>query len=200
MNHSKASLLLHPQRLRIMQCFLGNRQLTVQQIAERMPDIPQATLYRQLNQLVKGGLIFVVQQNQKRGTIEKVYAAAEQAGSVSEQDLENVDRDELLRHFILFVTMLIDDFESYLSRKEPLQLLQDGVGFRQASLYLTDEEFQQFAAKLSAVFQEVLMNEPAPGRRRRMVSTIFMPGLQERSNQPTQDGGEQNEQIPRTRS
>lgn len=182
MNSSKASLLLHPQRLRIMQCFVGNRQLTVQQIGERMPDIPQATLYRQLNQLVKGGLIVVIKQNQKRGTVEKVYAAAEHGTSISEQDLENVDRDELLRHFIMFVTMLIDDFENYLSRKEPLRLLQDGVGFRQASLYLTDEEYDQFLAKLRDVFQEVLANEPTSGRRRRTVSTIFMPGSQTESN------------------
>ncbi|NNJ11357.1 helix-turn-helix domain-containing protein [Chloroflexales bacterium ZM16-3] len=51
MSTSPADLLLHPIRLRIIVA-LTVQQLTVQQLAGVLPDVPQATLYRQIHKLV----------------------------------------------------------------------------------------------------------------------------------------------------
>jgi len=39
-------LLLHPVRLRILQAFLGDRALTTTELRAERPDVPAASLYR----------------------------------------------------------------------------------------------------------------------------------------------------------
>ena len=74
MNQSKMKLILHPVRMKIIQSLLNGKNLTVQQLSQRAKDVPQATLYRHLNKLLEADFIQVVQENQIRGTVEKVYA------------------------------------------------------------------------------------------------------------------------------
>ena len=50
-----ADLLLHPHRLRIVQAFLGRDRLTTADLRALLPDIPTATLYRQITTLLDGG-------------------------------------------------------------------------------------------------------------------------------------------------
>jgi hypothetical protein len=45
-------------------------------------------------------------------------------------------------------------------------------------MWLTDEEFMEFARDLSAVYLDRLANAPGKGRRRRMIYTISVPGSQ----------------------
>ena len=54
---ASGELVLHPVRLRIVQAFLGTPSLTTAQLRERLPDVPAATLYRQVATLVEGGLL-----------------------------------------------------------------------------------------------------------------------------------------------
>ena len=77
MNQSKMKLILHPVRMKIIQSLLNGKNMTVQQLSQRAKDVPQATLYRHLNKLLEAELIQVVQENQIRGTVEKVYALKE---------------------------------------------------------------------------------------------------------------------------
>jgi Helix-turn-helix domain len=175
MKNSKADLLLHPIRLRIIQIFTIGRELTVQQVAEYLQDIPQATLYRHFNLLVQGNMLSVTKQNQVRGTIEKVYALAKSEVNTMNKG-DKIDREDLMQQFILFVTMLIDDFEAYTSRESDIDPFRDGIGFRQASLYLSDDELRQLYMKIGEAFQEAAQNEPSADRQRRTISTILMPG------------------------
>ena len=59
MTSPSADLLLHPIRLRILVGLLG-RPMTAQQLGEVLEDVPQATLYRQLNKLAQAGVLEVV--------------------------------------------------------------------------------------------------------------------------------------------
>ncbi|WP_195575871.1 helix-turn-helix domain-containing protein [Paenibacillus sp. 1001270B_150601_E10] len=185
MKNSKADLLLHPIRLRIIQIFIGGRELTVQQVAEYLKDIPQATLYRHFNLLVQGNMLSVVKHNQVRGAIEKVYAITNNADNRMSNG-EKVDREDLMKQFMLFISMLIDDFEAYTSRENEIDPFQDGVGFRQASFFLSDKELHQLYEKIGKAFQEVAHNEPSADRKRRTISTILMPGRE--SNNPDYRG------------
>ncbi|UHA58283.1 helix-turn-helix domain-containing protein [Metabacillus litoralis] len=74
---SKAKLILHPVRMKIVQTLIGSKEYTVQQIAARLTDVPQATLYRHLNKLLEAEVLKVVKENQIRGTVEKIYALNE---------------------------------------------------------------------------------------------------------------------------
>ncbi|BAN01452.1 helix-turn-helix domain-containing protein [Ilumatobacter coccineus] len=166
-------LLLHPIRLRIVQALVGS-PMTPLQLKDRLGDVPQATLYRHINQLADGGLLDVVSERPSRGGVERTYGVVADAVSLSGVDLDTATADEHFRYFATFVGTLLTDFAAYLDHGRP-DLGTDRVGYRQVPLWLTDDELDEVVAKMAAVAQEHLDNEPAPGRRRRLLSTIVMP-------------------------
>ncbi|MBE9042206.1 helix-turn-helix domain-containing protein [Oscillatoriales cyanobacterium LEGE 11467] len=174
MKSAKAELLLHPVRLRVLQTLLGGVQLTTGQIAEALPDIAIATLYRQIEKLARADILTVVAERPIRGTVEKVYALQEIQANLSPRDLANVSREDHLHYFTIFVASLLGDYARYLERDE-IDLLEDGVGYRQAAMYLSDEEFKEVVAALQGVLQPFLELKPTPDRHRRLLSTILIP-------------------------
>lgn len=173
MVESKAELLLHPIRLRIIQALAGDRRMTAQQLSEILRDVPPATLYRHINKLAGAGLIQVVEQRPIRGAVEKVYAIPE-LPHLNGADLADVSRDDHLRYFVSFVAALMGSYSRYLSQPV-IDLQQDGVGYQSHPIYLTDAEFEEFTGKLRAALAEALAKPPAPGRRRRTLSTVLIP-------------------------
>ena len=174
MKESKADLLLHPVRLRIIQTFVPAKRLTTQAIGLALPDVPPATLYRHLNKLTKGGLLAVVERRQVRGTTEKTYALLAGAAELTPDDLAGAGKDDHMRYFTTFVATLLGDFARYLER-DRVDMVADGVGYRQVPFYLTDEEFLRMVGALNAALIPFLTLGPGPGRRRRVLSTILIP-------------------------
>ncbi|MFK8025256.1 MAG: helix-turn-helix domain-containing protein [Ilumatobacter sp.] len=166
-------LLLHPIRLRIVQALAGTR-LTPLQIKERLGDVPQATLYRHLNQLADNGLIEVVGERPARGSVERTYALVTGATALSDHDFSDATPDEHFRYFATFLGTLLDSYAAYLNAGEPA-LGDDRVGYRQVPLWLTDAELDDMIEAMRSAIEEHEENEPAPGRRRRLLTTIVMP-------------------------
>ncbi|MGG1482223.1 helix-turn-helix domain-containing protein [Bacillus smithii] len=187
MKQSKADLLLHPIRLRIVQTFTGGRHLTAQQLIELLPDVPQATLYRHLHKLHEGGIIQIIDQRQVRGTTEKIYTLAEQGANLTKDDLANYSREDHMRNFLAFLASIQSDFHRYL-QQEHFDLEADGVSYRKASLYLSDEEFSRLLQAIRSVVEPALKNQPAPGRRLRTLSTIFIPQPEQKSSNHKGEG------------
>jgi DNA-binding transcriptional ArsR family regulator len=177
---SKADLILHPVRMQIIQTLAGGHHFTVHDIAQCLPDVPQATLYRHLNKLVQGGVIDTVAQNQVRGAIEKVYALASD-GLISPQEFSESSKDEKMGVFIQFVSGLINSFGEYVDQEKAV-LVKDGLTFRQAELHMNDEEFQEFAHGLADVFKKVINNNPSVDRKKRKVTTIIIPEAKKERN------------------
>ena len=82
--------------------------------------------------------------------------------------------DEHRQAFTTFVATLLGDFDRYLARGS-VDLGADLVGYRQAALNLSDEETREFLTDLSAVFGKWLDLPVAPGRTRRLVTSMIMP-------------------------
>ncbi len=173
MSQETIDLILHPVRMRILMALSG-AQMTARDLAERLPDIPQATLYRQLNRLYEGNLLEVVEERPVRGTVEKVYTASG-TFHLSQDAIAGIGKDEHLRYFMAFVTTLLDDFSRYLQRSETVDYLADGVGYQKVILELSDEEFLEMAGKLNQVFLSYSSRPADPSRRRRLFTTIVMP-------------------------
>jgi DNA-binding transcriptional ArsR family regulator len=171
---ARADLILHPVRMRLL-VTLARRQLTARQLSELLPDVPQATLYHHLGILTRAGLLRVVSERQVRGTIEKLYALADDNASLGLADLANASRDDHLRYFTIFVTTLLGDFARYLQQDAPIDLFADGAGYRETPLYLSDEELAQAAAAVNQALLPFLSHQPAPHRRRRLLATIIFP-------------------------
>ena len=168
----KADLILHPVRLRVIQALVG-KTLTPQQIKSIIPDVPHATLYRHINRLVDAGVLVVAEERPVRGVVERAYSLPDQAAELTEQDVAEVAADDHMRYFMTFVASLVGDFGRYLGQGE-FDLAADGVGYRQAPLYLSDEELQELVAALQAVLTPYRQNTPRSDRRRRNLSTIII--------------------------
>lgn len=176
--------ILHPVRMRLMMILAGE-ELTPQQLSERLPDVPPATLYRHIRALHKAGLLHVVAENPVRGALEKVYTADPQRASLRPEDLEGLSKADHLRLFIAFTTGLAHNFEQYLAATEQPDYVRDGIGFRQIPLYLNDDEFLQMAQALNTAILPYLQKEPAPGRRLRHFATVVLPAPAERDKTET---------------
>lgn len=173
MKESTADLILHPVRMRIIQNLI-NQKHTAQDLKELLVDIPQASLYRNLKKLAEAEVIQIVDEKPIRGTIEKVYTIQNPGKLVDPEELNQMSKDEHMSLLIKFMANLLGEYERYLNQ-EQIDLASDGVSFRQASLYLSDEEFAEFTKELINAYQKVIQNKPAKGRRGRTVATIILP-------------------------
>lgn len=172
---ASADLLLHPVRLRIVQAFLGDRVLTTAELHDLLPDVPTASLYRHVATLAEAGLLAVVGERRVRGAAERSYRLEVEAASVTPADTEAMTAEDHGRAFTGFVAALLADFGRYLDRGD-VDAARDGVGYRQAALWLDDEELAALVAELREVVGRRLELRPQGQRRRRQLSTVLMPG------------------------
>lgn len=171
---SSADLLLHPLRLRIIQAFLGDRELTTGQLLVEIGGVPPATLYRQVATLAKAGVLVVVGERQVRGTVERTYALSTADAQVSDEDLAQMTPEDHRRSFMAFLAGLLADMDRYIDGGT-VDLDQDGAGYRTVALWLSRDELIEMVAEIGAAVQSRTTNRPAPGRTRRMLSTVLIP-------------------------
>ena len=170
----KANLLLHPIRMQIV-LVLAEKPLTAQQLGRTLSDIPQATLYRQINQLLQGGLLAIVEERQVHSNTEKVYGLVAGGANLGPEDLASASNDDQRRFFITFIGSLLLQFERYLASSPKVDLSADGVSYNTGSLYLSDAELAQLQADFRTLMLPLIANPPSPERRRRQFATILMP-------------------------
>lgn len=171
---NKLDVLLHPVRMRIIQTMMPNEELTVQDMAEKLHDVAPATLYRQVKKLVEAGVIEVREQQQVRGTVEKRYGLAKEAFHASPQDLQNLSKDEHMRYFTAFTAFLQSVYGRYLSSSQ-IDLEKDGVGYRYASVYLSDDEFQEWLHDYRALMAKAMEKTNQPQRKKRYIAYAIIP-------------------------
>ncbi|WP_159882181.1 helix-turn-helix domain-containing protein [Paenibacillus puerhi] len=172
---SKSDLILHPVRLKIIQALVPDKRLTRQKLSELFPEIPQATMYRHLNTLEKGGLIDVVEQYKQRGATEKVYALRKEAESVPHEDLQAMDAEQHMELFLKLISGLIADFGSYVAQ-DRYDLVKDGVSLRQLTLYLNEDELHELLGEVREAYAKRMSLQAAPDRRRRTFTNLIIPG------------------------
>lgn len=174
-------LLLHPVRLRILQAFLGGRELTTSQLQEELSDVPAASLYRNVARLTDAGVLSMVNERRVRGAVERTYVLQSSAATISPDELSKLTRDQHRQMFLAYVAGLIRDFDRYLEQ-DKVDLLRDGVNYRMQGMWLNDEELEDLSLELIAALRPRLENAPAPGRKRWILGTVVMPGAELNSN------------------
>jgi len=170
----KADLILHPIRMRIIQCLIGGAPKSSQQLQALLPDVPQATLYRHLKKLNDAGMLTVAEERPNRGTVERWYTLPEQAAELTADDLRAASADDHLAFFMKFASHLIGQYGRYVKR-EGADLLEDGVSYRQIALQLSDDEHKRLLENIRELLLEAGRNEPTPERRTRLYTTVVFP-------------------------
>ncbi|NJL93066.1 MAG: helix-turn-helix domain-containing protein [Anaerolineae bacterium] len=172
---SRADLIIHPLRLRIVMEFQHDRQMTSQQLAQALPDVPQSTLYRHINLLAEAGILTVVAENPVRGTLEKVYGINPDQLQLNPEDMNHYTREDFARFFQVFIGTLMADYARYDDQLPPEVQRPRGVFFSKAMLQLPDSEA---SALFERLVQEVRAVEDQPiqaGARRRTIALVMIP-------------------------
>jgi Helix-turn-helix domain len=177
-------LLLHPVRLRILQAFLGGRELTTSQLAAELPDLPKGGLYRHVALLADGGVLTVVGERPVRGAVERTYALSLERSHLSPAELAALSPDDHAQAFGTFAAALMSAYERYLA--EPgADPVRDGVSYSMNALWLSDDEYAAFLRDVAALVAPRMALPPGGGRRRRLIASAFLPLAEAR----TEDGG-----------
>jgi DNA-binding transcriptional ArsR family regulator len=160
--------------MRILQSLFDADPLTTAQLRERLPDIAPATMYRHIALLTEAGVLEVVEEKRVRGTVERSYRVCKEEAVVDPAARAAMTREDHQRAYATFAASLMTDFDRYFAH-EDADPSSDGVVYRQAAVWLTEEEF---AAMVEEIENAVLSRVGKPrddGRVRRVVSLVVVP-------------------------
>ncbi len=163
--------MMHPVRFRVLMALSG-RELTTRQIAEALPDISRASVYRHVYALHEGELIRVTRELPNRATVEKVYTQSPERVTLTPEP-ERTPED-YLRYFGVFTQSFQDQFRVYI-RQPGASPIEDGVSHWDEAVYLSPEERDALVAEIHAAVSRYKRNLPAPGRVRFHVARILIP-------------------------
>lgn len=171
--------LLNPVRMKILQLFLQHETETVKRIAEELPDIPTASLYRHINKMVEDGILEICAEYKIRGTVEKVYRLKSNPLLQVNEQIKDASKEELFGYFYSYTMALLSDFENYLMGQD-YDLVEDKVGFRSFPLYLNDQECEELLHTIKESLVKFENNKPGEERRLRKFSFVMMPAEENR--------------------
>ena len=175
MNKAKEDLLLHPVRVRIIIAVAG-REMTAQQLANELPDVPQATLYRHINTLAAAGILSVVGERRVRNTSEKTYALPDQGSMLTVEDLQSARPEDYIRLFTQYLGVQLGYFTRYIEKGD-VDLARDNVLFQMSPVYLSEAEVQKLGQAINAALLPYMQNGPSPERRRSILGLTFLPDI-----------------------
>jgi DNA-binding transcriptional ArsR family regulator len=171
---ASVDLVLHPIRLRIMQAFLGDRELTTGDLAGELADVPAASLYRHVSLLVDAGVLEAIAERRVRGAVERTYVLRLDAAKIEPDQLASMSADEHRQAFTVFMAGLLGEFDRYLTKGD-IDLVRDRVSYGLSGLWLDDTELTELLAEIAEVFRPRLAHQPRDGRTRRLIGSILIP-------------------------
>lgn len=155
-------------RMRIIQFLIVNGESTTLQISKDLNEVPKTTLYRHMAVLEDAGIIFVVNERQIRGTIEKTYAINPEA-LAGEDEIETAKNNTFT-----YLMSVYGDFYKYFSNEDTEDY--DGrLYIKSNNMYMNDEEFDDFTRELDELLEKYSGNDEIEGRLLRKISAISAP-------------------------
>ncbi len=170
---TRADLVLHPVRLRVLQAFLGRRALTTGQLAAELSDVPPASLYRHVGRLVEAGILAAVAERRVRGTVERTYELRVDQSRITAEELSAMTADQHRHAFRVFVAGLVGEFNRYLSGGD-IDLVRDRVRYALNAFWLDDRELDELVAAIDQLLLPYV-DAPRPGRTRRLLASVLLP-------------------------
>lgn len=172
MNTEAIKSMMNPVRIKIIREITLKGSATTREIQEICQDIPQASLYRHIQNLLANNILKVISENKVRGIHEKVYAIKENPSQEINQHLDQVTKAELSQLFTLFMVSLLADVESYLDQVPHFNLVESMIGFQSSSAYLSDQELVEMMREISTAITQRMNNPCTPERTLRKISLV----------------------------
>jgi len=185
-------LVLHPVRLRIVHAMSGGRTRTTSDLCASLPDVPRTTLYRHVGLLAEAGILEVVGEQRVHGAVERRYRLRRERSVIDADQAASMSLDDHRRGFAAALAALLAEFNAYLDR-EHADPLADSVSYRQAPLWLNQQELAELIGEVRGAIVCRWDNRPAPDRRPYLLSTILFPieepAPESGGDRPTMAGG-----------
>jgi DNA-binding transcriptional ArsR family regulator len=166
------ALLVHPVRLRILSALSG-RELTTRRLARLLPEVPQATLYRQVRALARAGMLEVSRRRTVNGIVESTYRLVPGAAHIGREEFAAHRPAEHRRCFGMFAGSQLADAQQYFEQPG-YDTRREGTTYFRAGLLLTDREARRLRAELLALVKR-FASRTEPGRRLRTLSVALLP-------------------------
>jgi len=161
----------HPVRMRIFQALL-HEQLSIGQMAERLPDVPLPSLYRHVKKLHSAGLLIVAATRSVNGIEERYYTAVQ--GLIDPAELDKPESvDAFAEHVSVYGMVVAQAAAQYVSRRGEPDL--NNLAVRDHLFYATEEEFLRLREAIYALLEAAAAHPPAPGRVKRRWFVIAHP-------------------------
>jgi DNA-binding transcriptional ArsR family regulator len=168
MARQRADLINHPVRSRILAALLG-RNLTTQQIADLLPDVPLPSIYRHVRTLADAGVLETAEEVRVNGALTKVYGVRRGQALVRQEDIPDATAADRLRFFTTFLNTLADMYRTYLERRgAETRITQEPEQSIMTPLNLSPEEYERFSGELKA-FLRRWRDRPVTDERRRVI-------------------------------
>ncbi len=169
--------MMHPVRLRILQV-LGSDELTTNEIAERMQDIPKSSIYRYLKVLLGAELVAIAGTRLVKGIEEKRYVVARSL-YLNGDDVAGMSVDDHVRAFATYMLLVQQGFTNYLRTSadsdKHIDMTEDRAGYTEVQFYATDAEFDAAMLALNQALRPLLHNSATDNRHARKLITITHP-------------------------
>lgn len=171
---TRADLIIHPVRLRVLQ-ELAKAPRTAAELQQRLPDVPQASLYRHLGRLVQGEVLQVLDEHRERGPRERRYLLPEGAGFLGALEMAEATIEDYRRYFRAYLSAQLASFERYLATPAPVPP-EDGLGFRLVPVYVSREELVSLYRELTRLLSQARSLERSGERREVLFAIASIPG------------------------
>ena len=162
-----SDIITNPIRMKIMQFLQIRGEATTKQICEELHDVPQPTLYRHINYLLKEEVLIVKSERKVRGSLERLLTLNETKFT------ENTDIADSAYQFLM---ALYGSFQRY-SDMENTDPAADMLSLRTYMLTLTDESYANFFTEIRTVIEKY--SKPEKGGKSRSFSVISAPVTEE---------------------
>ena len=157
---------------------LGDREATTAELAQDLPDVSTASLYRHISALTSAGYLQVVGERRIRGAVERTYRLPAERQSSAEFTLADrevaatLSEGEQRAAFAIFSAGLMAAYDGYLARDDR-DVATDPVGYRTTPVYVDEDDVAELTEQLMTVMAAKLKREP--GKRRVLLSTVLIP-------------------------
>ena len=162
-----SDIITNPIRMKIMQFLQIRGEATTKQICEELSDVPQPTLYRHIDHLLKEEVLIVKSERKVRGTLERLLTLNESRFT------ENADIADSAYRFLM---ALYGSLLRY-SEKGACAPVADMLCLRTCMLTLTDESYADLLQELRAVVDKYSRSEE--NGKNRSLSVISAPVTEE---------------------
>lgn len=161
-------LLGNPVAYRILQIVAAEKTATTFTIADRMPDISRATVYRYCKRMADHEILETVSEEKIRGQICRTYKVSRVTISGDEET------NDYMAAALLFLRQASRKYEAYFSSKN-IDTKRDKLFMVSPDLNLDDKTYNELCDRMKSLILEYSARKPVPGSRIRNLYLMSAP-------------------------